>query len=674
MIIKIPNQPIVFSNPDSETGACGNNQTYCQLVRLNDKVSFQLRQKSCYPDLICNGDFSELGDNLINNGDFYYSESGSGGWQFDPAYWEWDEYGRRLCKIDLSTPLIYEFGSYPNCLFQFSLSVTGLTIGNLVVYVNNSILAEQREIFSTAEDGDYTISYQAIAGDDQFIFLSDQLDMCLDNVSLRCVASCWTITAGAADDEDLQTDILTFQGNGFCKADGQIIRFTEETPSLEAGKYYQTIIRVTGLTQGSLEIFLGTESIGTVTANGVYSLSGISDDDTFSFVMDSDFNGCVMSVENYLLSQDYTLKLKRASDDAVIATLTSSLTYVQEWIEGNILFDEAMLGTIDGYFTDNKVCVYLEIESPDDGEVITNGSFTVTNSQSFTDEWTVDNTVSYNAIQDQFQFKSGNGYLYQDISLGGFNPGDTYYVSFDVLCLDHDTPDYDSFTGYIGAAGDNTGGVPIWDSTNFPDQVGHYAYKVVGGLDGGNLSFHFDDSTGLNKLCLDNISVRTTPCPKELYQSNCLIYGNEFNGTPAWEESKVFTACNEEDESMGFNWSTGFKLQSRLMAHIVSPRYLAKQDETYVRSDGTIKRVYSDSNKKMDLLIEAVDEFTHDYIRVMLKCDVLFIDTDYSLTNRWMCRDGEYSPEWDKKGLNSLAEARTEIERYDNIIFNTNCG
>lgn len=669
MINFIKRQPIVFEPKDSDTPACMPSERYCQLARLNDKLCFQARQTSCLPQILCNNTFNTFGsDLLLETGDFDSMDEFQN-WYAPDDTWEWNSYAHSMCTFEGHAESDAEFamGLYAmsdDCTYMLTFTVTGLT--DREADPDRILTVILPDLTEQVIDTDGTYSFASANGPKVVFRPGANAVICIDDVTLQCSGSCWDVT---------NAGFITFSDSGLCKKAGLLdVTLTEQSPSLIAGKYYQLIVEVTGLTDGQVEFFLGTVSLGVIDDNGIFTLSGISDDDTFSFVMDGDFDGCIREIDLYMLSQDYTLKLKNLATDVTLLDLTTSLVYTNDLIEACIEFDEVTLGAIQAAFVNNQVCMYLEIESPADGDVVINGGLTATNNTSILDDWGL-STLENERVNGMVMLKGGTGYFKQDLTDTAFVQGADYYVSFDIRCLDHgDTdPDFDSFTGSLGANTDGTGGAMIWDSTNFPDKVGHYVYHVTAGTDDNTLAFYFDDSAGLNKICLDNISVRTTACPKELYQSNCITYGNMIEGVPAWEGSKLFTACNEEGESMGFVWDTGFRLVSRLFADIINPTMPTKKEETYLFSDGRLKRVYAELSKKFDLVIHEVDEQTHDCIATMLKCDQLWIDSSDTLTNRYVCLDNEYSPEWDKKGELQIVAARTEITPYENSIFNTNC-
>ena len=689
MIIPIRNQPITFQGAEGETGFCGDTSTYCQLVRLNDRLCFQLRQESCLAQILCNNDFSIFGTDLLEDSGDFYTSGEYGDWSANPDTWYWDSYGRRACTIEdhAGSALTWTLDPYAMsaiCTYVLRFEISGYEapVGDV----------PDMDLTVTLPDGTQQIvrldgAYEFISGTGTSFSFTPGVNWmgCLDNITLECAGVCWDFSYPIPEKKP-----VTLSGSGLCKILDYVTTVTEQTPSLTIGKYYQLYVKVEGATAGSIEFFLGTVSIGTVDENGIFTLSGVSDGTTFSFTMSEFFDGCVAYVQLYLLSKDYTLKLKDSSDDSIIATLTADLLFGEEikegtrgdWIQSCVDFDynlvAAAVADCQGIEEGNdcpEICMYLEIESPEDGDLVTNGGFVVSESVLISDNWAIDVGLGYEAIQHMLQLNSGAGYVLQDLGPAGFVQGQEYYVAFDILCLDHgDTEaDFDSFTISLGTSNTGTGGVVIFNSTNFPTAAGHYVYKVTAGVTGDFLAIYFDDSAGLSSICIDNIQVRDTPCEHELYQSNCIKLQREHDGIQGWDGSKLVTACNEEGFSMGFDWSTGFKLQSRLFVDITTPRYSSKEDETYLQSNGVRKRVFADSSKIFDARFGAVDELTHDYIRTMLKCDVLFIDTGYTPTNQYIHLEAEYSPNYDSKGLLKLTDAITEIQKVDNTIFNTNC-
>lgn len=676
MIVPIRNQPITFEPAQGEFAPCVTEDTYCQLARIEDEYCFQLRQTSCMPQILCNNDFSEFGtDVFFGTGNFDTMDEFQN-WYADDDTWEWDEYGKRMCTIEphAGSPAQYDFDAYTmsgDCSYVLTFTISGHDDESESVNDTLTVTLPDGTTQVVSLNGTYSFS----TGTGASVIFTPGADWygCIDDATLQCGGLCWEIE---------NVNSVSLGGEGLCKTGAAVVTVTQSMPSLEVGDYYMIEVRVENMTAGEAEFFLGTQSIGTITDNGTYSLAGTANASAFNFTLDADFDGCVKYVNLYLLSNDYTLKLKDAYDDSLILDLTADLVYGKnvggviekgDLIHGCIQFDEEHLGDFIPHFRQNAVCMYLEIESPADGDVVTDGDFLISNNNSILDNWSIDG-VTYEAVRNQFIYTGGTGTLRQDLLGGGFVQGNTYYVAFEIKCLDHDsTPDFDSFTMSLGSASDGTGGTMVWDSTNFPTEVGLYVYKVIAGTDGNYLSFHFEDTNGLNRICLDHVSVRTTPCKKELLRSNCIKYGNENNGEKAWLGSKIFTACNEEGESMGFDWSTGFQLRSRLYATISNPEYQTAKEETYLYSNGVRKRIYAEIFKKFNLTIHEVDELTHDYIRTMLKCDQLFIDEGYDLDTQWVCLDNEYSPNWDSRAYKALVDAQTEIQRVDNSLFNTNC-
>lgn len=659
MIVSIPNQPIVFKEKDTESGACAVDQSGCQIVYQHDKICFQHKQVSCLPQMLCSPTFDSLGSELVTDGDFYSNPYGQGGWVVDENDWTWDESGKKLC-INTGggySDVVYNLTLDPNCTaLRVTFTVSDLTEGGGAILI---VTLPDGTIQLIEVNGEY--EYIVVPGPSITFEPEINFDGCIDDVSIKCVSECWDITT-IVEAED---NGLTFNFPGICKTEGVAMEFAETNGTLTSGKYYQVWVDVGLITSGEVEFFLGGVSIGVITEEGVYPLYGTSGGAVFSFTMSHDFAGCINSVYVYQLSKDYTMALLTLNDNQLVEV---PITYTKDLIEACMQITPEFLATFSEFADTKRNCWKLVIESPDDGELVTNGEFTLAQGETLLDFYDIqdDDNFQIAGVQSQAAYASGDGYLSQE--LAGLSDGQEYYISFDIVCYSGEA-NFDSFAMFLGADASNVGGTQVFDMDNYPQQVGHYVYKVVAGSDGNFISMYFTDDYGLTGLCITNLSVRLTPCPKETVESNCIGYT-----TSEGDDTKLITACNEEGQSMGFDWSTGFKIHGRIPAMIIGPRYAAPEDDTYLFSDSRRKRAFAYSEKKFDLVVKAVDEFTHDWIRAALKCDVLYIETGYALQNRYVCLDGEYVPQWERKTMPGKAESSVEIQRYDNVIFNTNCG
>lgn len=657
MIVSIPNQPIVFAEKDTESGACAVDEATCQIVYQHDKICFQHRQSSCLPQMLCSPTFDSLGPELVTDGDFYTNPYGQGGWDFIEEDWTWSIGTRRMCinAEGGKTEAAYNLTLDPDCTaLRVAFTVFGL-VDTLEVRLPDGTVNE------ITVDGVY--EYIVIAPFVPAVYFTPGpgTEGCIDDFSVRCISECWTIGI----DEEVINNGLTFSFPGICKEAGVEITFTETPGTLTSGFYYQVWADIGAVTGGSIEVFLGGVSIGVLDEEGVFPLYGTSGGTEFSFTMSADFVGCINSFTVYQLANDYLMTLYTLNDNELV---TVPLTYTRDLIEACMEITPSFLSSFAEFQDAKRNCWKLIIESPDDGELVTNGEMILAQDESLSDFYAIQDDDNFNidGVQSQAAYSGGDGYLSQE--LAGLSDGGTYYVSFDVVCMSGEIA-FDSFAMTLGSASDNTGGTQVFGMDNYPQEIGHYVYKVEAGSDGNFISMYFTDDYGLTGMCIRNLSVRTTPCEKEIKESNCIFYSvTQAEGT------KLITACNEEAESMGFDWTTGFKIHGRVPATIVGPRYASPEDDTYLFSDSRRKRVFMRSEKTFDLLILKVGELTHDWIRAALKCDVLFIETDYPLLNRYVCLDNEYVPQWERKAMPSTAEASVEIQRFDNTIFNTNCG
>src|SRR5678815_1670408 len=217
MIIPIRNQPITFAPIESDTPGCGDDSRYCQLVRLNDRLCFQLKQSSCLPQILCNSDFSEFGTDLIAPlGDFDSPDDvdpiGDSYWSYDGSTWTYDTYGKRMCTIESHAGNALEFfiggyGMNEDCTYVFAFEVSG--------YEAPEGDVSDQELIITLPDG----TTQNVTANGAYSFSTDSgtsflftpglnWNGCIDNTSLMCGGTCWEISPMAN---------VNLGGTGICK-------------------------------------------------------------------------------------------------------------------------------------------------------------------------------------------------------------------------------------------------------------------------------------------------------------------------------------------------------------------------------------------------------------------------------------------------------------------------
>jgi len=151
----------------------------------------------------------------------------------------------------------------------------------------------------------------------------------------------------------------------------------------------------------------------------------------------------------------------------------------------------------------------------------------------------------------------------------------------------------------------------------------------------------------------------TDPCTEDEFASECIDVQEQHDCT------KLFQATCD-CIAYGFNFAV-FTLSQRVPVLTFNPSY-PRRKQTYLLSDGTIKKQYVELRKVYDVLLDYVPEPVHDCMAVQLDCDTLLISS-----SEFYFEASEYSPEWPKDGRQRNVQARFEVLPSPAVLFNNNC-
>lgn len=126
-----------------------------------------------------------------------------------------------------------------------------------------------------------------------------------------------------------------------------------------------------------------------------------------------------------------------------------------------------------------------------------------------------------------------------------------------------------------------------------------------------------------------------------------------------------------DGESLGFHFGDNgdfFILTQRFRTLYMNPVYPI-EGEDYELSSGTIQRIFAKGGKQYELEFDYMDEYGHDTMSVMIKCDIFELDgVEYQVPFK------DYEPQWAERGRRNLAKSTIEIQkRIEGILFNRNC-
>ncbi len=290
----IPNQPYIFEQalPDQP---CLNNdeRQYSQLVTAGDTICVQEIITPCTEGVLCDPDMYLVTDIPSVSWDV------ADGWSsVDATHIAYDgatAAGGDLCEQTFGTLL-------DGVAYRIQFEITSLT-GDAGVDVALGL-----DVFATSFTalGTYTAYFICQDGvNDAFKFLftnaspvaGDTIDITILSID-QMTDVCWT------DSLYFGLPSFTYSETGgvgkFCSvSDGTL---TNSSAFATVGNYHRVSFTITDMTQGYVEIVLGTDYMGTVTENGEYSFYGVPTAGTsLEFVKGDSFDGCIslVSVDDF---------------------------------------------------------------------------------------------------------------------------------------------------------------------------------------------------------------------------------------------------------------------------------------------------------------------------------------------------------------------------------------
>lgn len=303
---------------------------YCHPVIPGDEIFWQGYQTPCGPNMVEDNEFGDisLGAELVTNGTFTGSAAG---WTVGTG---WTYTSNTVAHTPGNTDALSQSGLGMVVGSFYRVGIRNLrTASSLAVYLGDG--AEETSTDLIEESGDFTF--------DMFFF--DTLDDIIrivplndynggvDNVSVREITfnkwltnSSWDISGGTA-----------------CHLVGTTGALEQNVADyMLTGEYWKAVVILSGVTAGAVDVFLGSDNIGTLNASGEFTLygptAGLTADGVLSFVPTSDFIGCISFPETYQLRNDYSGTLV-SEDDGSTYNLTSFFSYWEDKVTLALNFD-----------------------------------------------------------------------------------------------------------------------------------------------------------------------------------------------------------------------------------------------------------------------------------------------------------------------------------------------
>lgn len=354
----IPNQPYIWEQ-DGFDQDCLNNDSrkYAQLVAEGDQVRIQVGLQACQPNGICDPDMYLVGTQIFP---FVGLPPGSftktNGWSENSQYLRFtgngtapgnasraitttlgQAYKLRISVTICTCPLVVNFG--------LTQSQTITTTGTYTMY------------FIAENDASATETFLGFATVPDSLSNSDQIEIYGASAPLNDTVlqpELWTITEECwSDDGAVQDGVASWQyvntGDGITtQGDSYFCSITSEdvapnrgdlvnyTPQFVVGEYHSVTFTVLNHTQGGIEVYAGTQLLGTATANGTYTFSAIITDvdPPLIFRKINAFAGCIFNVSNI---QYIAPSLQLCDEDGNLIEEADSLSSVI--VEDRAIFD-----------------------------------------------------------------------------------------------------------------------------------------------------------------------------------------------------------------------------------------------------------------------------------------------------------------------------------------------
>lgn len=413
-----------------------------------------------------------------------------------------------------------------------------------------------------------------------------------------------------------------------------------------AGGYYQVTVIVDSISVGGqVDVLIGALTIGSITSTGTHVFYGFADTPfgvfnypLFLVAMNVDTNICISSLTSleiltnfifafYDSDGTYVDKISYSADPTYFAFVDDTVTVSVDWSE---------IGISNGCY---YICMLDPCENTNAQNypaVITNGIFTGSATG-----WTAGASWVYsaNTIVGTYSGVDGADSLTQT---GVFNSFTSTY------CI--------SVTISAGA-----GTIGVYFGGNLVSTISGVGTQNVSGICSGNFNLAFVMISGT--ATIDSIR----PC--ETLPTNYVC--NQTSNTFSLQDTTglctmLINACNNEN-GLGFNFNnSGFTPRIRLTAKLRQAKY-KNERSIFEDSQGSKGVYYFSGRKTKDLCIDLQPEYVHDFLRLLLGFDNVYIDLV-----PYVVEDDEYNVEYDDSQDN-LGKVRLAVSKKVQDVKNINC-
>lgn len=639
----IDNQPIRFNSAKFDDQSCINKDLsgYSVLMQPGDPLNFQAKQYCCGDNLACDAD--ELGAELVTDGDM--SNAGSwtatGGWVVGGGLATLTAAGvdGQLSQTGLAISVGQQY--------RVQVNVISNTTGYIIdVYLGG------RRIGQIEPNATGIHNLYGVAGTQTSIGINASNDysvvssgiIVIDDVSAKQMASCYTFDTNISQ-RITNGDFASASGWG-TDADWTIAAglATHTTPA-GLGDVYQQInlahredftftFTISGRTAGSVDVVYGNTVMANYSANAThtfnYPVYGLTD----LFVRFTAVGGFDGSIDNVSV----TSTRSGWSYDPVGGFCHEVAIGVEgrtnAFYAGNTLTIGDYYQMLVEVIMTSGGSVLIEAGGVQLGTITESGRYSfyftalTTAGEKFTPTSDFDGCIMPDISLCQFRKDYEMRLVYEDGT--GATDWHTSSSSQDPIVYTDEwvTWKVTSLSSVL------SGGIPVeLPYSCFKVELRDFCYNGV------EDSFQYSSDTTINYKA-------NHPCTKRIR---------------AWSGGIA----------SGFNFGTNgtlFKLIERFETLYFNPTY-PNSGEDYEYSTGTLKRIFSKTEKRYELLFNYMDEYAHDTMSVMVVCDIFEMDgVEYLVPFK------DYEPQWHERGKRNLAQSTIEIQkRIEKVLINKNC-
>lgn len=443
----------------------------------------------------------------------------------------------------------------------------------------------------------------------------------------------WT----TGDNVGIADDLLCWTGETVAGTSGS---YANSTSVFEQNKYYKISITVDSITNGSLDVYLESELLGSISNAGTFDFYGFANTllSTGYLVICPNTDGveaCISNVTSFEILTNFIIPIYDSegnyvtqinyTDDAEYFTFSKDTVTVSiDWSELDIL----------------SGCHYFCVLDPCENAngqnypaVITNPNFTGSATG-----WQLGLAWSYSANTVIGTFGMSN-------ILAQTNVFSSYSNSYSI-----------TVTITAGTSID----LDVYFGETLVDTLTSIGTHTVSGVPYGNGSLSFVIQGGSNITIDSVVAVEVT---EEDY--TCNMTSNMFKiGDYSSDCTLLINACNNED-GMGFVFDgSGFSPILRVNGKLKEPKY-NNERLTYTDSKGKKIIYYFAGRKQKYLCVDLEPEYILDYLWSLFGYDKFYIDGV-----AYVVDDDEFNPTY---SFDNVGSVRFLVSKQTQDIKNTNC-